>query len=144
MAQETVAWLGQVKARPRVLALEWPQAYQRSGVDPNTLFPLVGVSMTVVGMISMLALAHNYTLDVRSFLPREWIGQLPKSKSAAGSSPRALRIRERLSAEEFEHATPFEDHDMIDAIGIGLYALGRLEPKRARISRGLAQAVDTD
>lgn len=107
------------------IVFERPQIYRaaKSKGDPNDLIGLAGVAMAVVGLYgSILA-------SVSSPTPAEWIGQLPKAtKGSAKESPRAKRILSRLSPEELKLVP--DQHDAIDAVGLGLWRLGRLEPVR--------------
>ncbi len=109
------------------LVFELPQIYTwgKSKGDPNDLVGLAGVAGALVGH-----LVQSFPLlGVYSPTPAEWIGQLPKStKGSAKESPRAQRILSRLSAEELARVP--DQHDALDAVGLGLWRLGRLEPRR--------------
>ncbi len=101
-----------------ILAVEWPQVYTRSKSkgDPNDLLPLAGVAMCLAGHLDV---------EVRSYRPAEWIGQCPKKETGDPLvSPRGQLVWRHLSTKE--RATVLVSHDSIDAIGIGLFALGRL------------------
>lgn len=119
------------------LVFECPQWYQRgkSKGDPNDLVGVAGVAAAFVGIMSC-----RYPVDVRSPTPAEWIGQLPKvcqvckgkakrkCKACLGSAwktPRGQRIWSHLS----EHERPLvpDQNDAIDAVGIGLWGIGRLQ-----------------
>lgn len=136
MAHEIVAWCWlQQKARPSTLAVEWPQWYtaDKSVGDPNDLAGLAGVATGVACELAIFYAAQQRKLRVLSYKPAEWAGQLPKSKTAEGAlaSPRAARILDHLT--EAEHRVwdgSKLNHDAIDAIGIGLKALGRFERRR--------------
>lgn len=97
----------------RTLIAERPQIYQRGGGrtkgDPNDLLGLAGV----VGALA----AYLPLVEVRSVLPATWKGQVSKE-------PMSTRILMALSPEERALVPP--SHDAIDAIGIGLHAIGRL------------------
>jgi hypothetical protein len=127
---------------------EKPQWYPRgkSKVDPNGLVGIAGVAANVTGML----LPH----DVLSPTPAEWIGQLPKvctycegrktaprtdgrrgrgvtrickvCNSTAWGTPRGVYIKKRLRAEEIARCP--DQNDAIDAVGLGLWSLGRLQP----------------
>jgi hypothetical protein len=137
------AWLG-VDAYPSRLIFERPQWYARekSKGDPNQLAGVVGVASMLVGRLSK-RWAHALLDDgcVLSPTPAEWIGQIPKTcpackanrkkcpvcKGSAWNTPRGKRIRSRLSDTEL--ALVPDQNDAIDAVGLGLFALGRLTPK---------------
>jgi hypothetical protein len=133
MAEEVYAWVGRTfKPWTKVdIVFEWPMIYlKQHGKRPNDLPALAGVGM---------AIACRFPRpEIHSYYPQEWAGQIPKAKTKKGadSSPRALRIKSRLSDEEMKH-WPKSQHDAIDAIGIGLYHLGRLERKRVYAGQSL-------
>lgn len=131
------------------VVFEKPQWYQRSKSkgDPNDLVGVAGVAAAVCGI-----LAGRHHLDVFSPTPAEWIGQLPKvcpvckgKKStmslkrkrvktvcgtchgSAWETPRGRFIRSRLTPAEL--ALVPDQNDAIDAVGIGLWKLGRLQPR---------------
>ena len=105
-------------------AYELPQVYTRdkSKGDPNDLMPLAAI----IGGFVMRFPETKHTL----YKPREWKGQLTKDACHA-------RITERLSEEEARtliHSLSFVSatlrHNALDAVGIGLFHLGRLTKKR--------------
>ncbi len=101
------------------LSIEWPQVYRasRSKGDPNDLLPLVGVAMCVAG---------RARLQVLTYTPAEWIGQCPKVTTGDPlASPRGALIWRHLDTNERASATV--SHDSLDAIGLGLFTLGRLQ-----------------
>lgn len=142
VAQEIVAWAVNVAAPCRIdiVVFERPQWYARgkSKGDPNQLAGVAGVAACMVG-----CLAHRHHLDVRSPTPAEWIGQLSKvcptckgkakkCKSCHGSAwetPRGRFIRKRLTPDELKLVP--DQNDAIDAVGLGLWQLGRLKPHTA-------------
>lgn len=116
---------------------EWPQVYTagKGKGDPNDLPPLAGVGCAVGACLRPTALLH--------VLPAVWKGQVPGDAFTA-------RILGRLEPNEIEvlakallredpilltdridkllkHSTA---HNAIDAVGIGLYHLGRLDRRR--------------
>lgn len=133
--------------RPDLLTIvfERPQVYtrQKSKGDPNHLVSIAGVASCLVGMLSVYG-----PVTVSSPHPGEWIGQLAKTchvckknlkkctvcRGSAWNTPRGQRIRSRLNEREL--ALVPDQNDAIDAVGIGLFALGRLAPRRV-FSSGL-------
>ncbi len=122
------------------LVFERPQFYSavKSKGDPNKLVGVLGVAAVLAGRFSLRNAVRQFT-----YLPAEWIGQLSKvcptckgkakrkCKDCHGSAwetPRGRRIASRLSPEE--RAKCPDQNDAIDAVGIGLKHLGRLEPVR--------------
>lgn len=108
------------------LVFEMPQIYRasKSKGDPNDLISLAGVAMAVAGLCDLSP------SEISAPTPAEWIGNIPKFTTGdVKSSPRAQRILSRLSPDELQ-AVP-NQHDAIDAVGLGLHRLGRLEPRRA-------------
>jgi hypothetical protein len=121
--------------RDLVLAFEKPQWYQRakSKGDPNDLVGVAGVAANVCGMLRP---AKIYSPE-----PSVWIGQLSKvckackgvakkkclvCRGSAWETVRGQYIRKRLTADELAKCP--DQNDAIDAVGIGLWASGRLTP----------------
>jgi hypothetical protein len=99
------------------LVVEMQQVYRRGPGDPNDLLQVAGVAGVVVGLA-------NLDARVTGYLPREWKGQVQKDVFAK-------RILTRLdSAEMFKFNSKKIAkslvHNCVDAIGLGLKALGRL------------------
>lgn len=134
VATRVCSWALEYATNLRTLAIEWPQIYAavKSKGNPNDLLGVAGVGAAIAGMLSHATLKNGSGLCLRvvSPTPAEWAGQLPKSTSAklVSQSPRAKRILSRLDSEERSVATL--KHDALDAIGIGLYTLGRLHAHR--------------
>ena len=137
MAQRIVATVG---CEVDEILVEWPQVYAtriRQGVtreDPNDLIPLAGVGCALGAMYPRASLQH-----VR---PAEWKGQVPGDAFTARILGRLAQIEvERLAstlrtdpilhtdriAALMKHSTA---HNAIDAVGLGLYKLGRLHRER--------------
>lgn len=134
MAHEILAWCDRAKAQPRAVVFEWPQVYTagKGKGSPNDLIALAGVGMAVAGAVAAaLGLEQNQAIEVHTPTPADWTGQIAKTRTVAGASasPRAARIAGRLDVDEIL-ALPRKSHDAIDAVGIGLWYLGRLEPVR--------------
>lgn len=119
------------------VVFEWPhiRAATKAKGDPNDLPGLAGVGMACAARLQGLC---DFA-SIRTPLPADWIGSVPKvcqacrgirssaCKACGGSTwhtPRGKRIAERL--EDTERALVPDQHDVIDAVGLGLWALGRL------------------
>lgn len=120
---------------PRTIVYERPQIYVASKAkgDPNDLIALAAVGAAVVAtyQATLYTQYPSTTLRIKTETPTpaEWAGQIPKAtKGSAKDSPRALRILSRLSDEE--KARVPDQHDALDAIGLGLHSLGRLGIRR--------------
>lgn len=139
-------WLYALFPRPGALdavtelVFERMQFYStvKSKGDPNKLAAVLGVASVLAGRFSMRHAQRQFT-----YLPAEWTGQISKvcltckgkakkkCKSCEGSAwktPRGRRIRGRLTAMEL--AVVPDQNDAIDAVGIGLKHVGRLEIRR--------------
>lgn len=116
------------------IVYEWPQVYRaaRAPGDPNDLLGLVAVAAGVASQLEALAAERNGrdgSLLILSPTPAQWAGQLPKTKTGdPWLSLRGQRVASRLSPAE--RALVPKSHDAIDAVGIGLWAVGRFEPRR--------------
>lgn len=141
VAKLIVAWAGE-HVPPFVpvaqIVFELPQWYRasKSKGDPNDLVGVAGVAANVTGLFGLAV------PEVFSPTPAEWIGQLSKvcptckgkakkkCKDCLGSAwetPRGRRIRSRLTGAEL--ALVPDQNDAIDAVGLGLFQLGRLAPR---------------
>lgn len=131
VAGAAIRWAMARNAEPWVLVCEHPQVYRaaKSKGDPNDLVLLATINGALAGALSMAVAQRDVGLVILSPTPAEWIGQTPKSTTGdPWASARGVRIRERLSADEVQ--TIVVSHDAIDAVGIGLWALGRLTRRR--------------
>jgi hypothetical protein len=120
MAEEVDAWMeGESDVGLEHVVLEAQRVYpaSRQKGDPNDLLELMGV-----------AGAMRFRGALRtSYLPREWKGQMP------GDDFIRERILPRLSTAELARIEPAPAsllHNAHDAVGIGLFHLGRLKPHR--------------
>lgn len=109
------------------LAVEWPRVYasrlrsgSMHGEDPNDLLPLAAVD----GAISSL-----FDVDTAFYAPSDWKGQMTKEACLE-------RINNRITGEEM-HAVAravieagAKVHNLWDAVGIGLFHVGRFAKKR--------------
>lgn len=109
------------------LVIEQPQFYRasRSKGDPNKLALLVLVNGAVAALARQ---TWGSNISVDSPYPAQWAGQIPKStkKGEAWKSPRGRLIRGQISHAEFIVCE--NNHDSVDAVGLGLWKLGRLFP----------------
>jgi hypothetical protein len=108
---------------PDQIIVEWPQIYtqDKSKGDPNNLVPLAGVGACLVGLFP--------DSSILSPRPRDWTGNIPKAEDGdPWASPRGKRVWDRLTPAE--RLTVVPSHDAVDAVGIGLWALGRFERRR--------------
>lgn len=105
-----------------VIVAEWPQVYTGAEAkgDPNDLLWLTAV----LGGAMMAVQAR----EVQLYKPAEWKGQVDKTihnvRVLARLTPAELAIAQGVAVTESLR------HNMIDAIGIGLKYLKRLEPRR--------------
>jgi hypothetical protein len=107
-------------AAETTLLVEWPQIYaaSRSPGDPNDLLGLAAVCGAVAAVM-------NWS-NLRAIAPREWKGTAPKDVANQ-------RTLARLSDEEKLRLPPNAGaalHNAIDAVGLGLWHLGRAERRR--------------
>lgn len=134
MAQAVAAWVVTARACPQEFVAEWPRVLRavKSKGDPNDLINLAGVASAVAGALAVAVAARDVALKVTSYFPDEWTGQVPKTilQRKRFQSIRAERIAARLVEDELPVWRGIETHDEIDAVGIGLYHLGRFEPHR--------------
>ncbi len=116
MAEAVMAWAGDVD----VLATERPQQYPHAPTPRSSVQALEGV----VGAVQAIA----GTDDVHTYTPAMWKGQVPKGVMYG-------RIVQRLSETERGRAAKAVlsvdlkrsiHHNALDAVGVGLYHLGRL------------------
>jgi len=118
-AAETI---GQIQAAPiydlDVLIVERPQVYDRHRTkgDPNALIPLAMIGGAAAGV-------HGWA-ELRAPHPNEWKGAISKEIH----HPRILaELRpEELAVVEAMKGVPASlRHNVLDAIGLGLWGLGR-------------------
>lgn len=99
------------------LVMEVPQIYgpEISKADPDDLLQLAGVD-------GAIARALRFGCPVVGYRPREWKGQTPKAIHNR-------RVENALSLAEldtFQRCPSHLRHNILDAVGIGLFHLGRL------------------
>ena len=116
-AKAVVKWWGDlVPFVPTEVLLEIPIHYpNEQEIDPNDLSPLAGV-------VTAIAYAFIGTPKIVSYYPpSQWKGQVPKAIMTN-------RILNKLTEQEKARIVRAgsKDHNTIDAVGIGLYRVGRL------------------
>lgn len=127
MARAVREWAGAeaLKARQPLtrIAIELPRVRARSsqreekrGVDPNDVVDLAAVVGAILGGMP--------EIDATVWLPEEWKGGVPKAIHNARAIGRLfpeelIRIPRRPRAKDF-------DHNIVDAVAIGLHYFGRL------------------
>lgn len=133
-AESICSWLQNNLAKPVAVAYEWPQIYQDdTPARANAVIYMAAVDAYVSATIRIESYSQGRGVDFLSYLPAEIWHSLPKRKTgSAKESPRGLRVCSRLSAAELRVLV--DQHDALDAVGIGLHALGRLGVRRAPYS----------
>lgn len=131
VASALIRWGMAFDMEPRTYVFEWPRSYYGKGKgDQNDLFGLVGVGMAIAGQLGLALAARQVALTIHTPTPADWTGQVPKAKTGdPWDSPRGKRIRSRLEPEEIAAVVP--SHDAIDAVGLGLWRLGRYARQRS-------------
>lgn len=130
VAEAIVRWGVGKGMLPKNFVYELPQIYaaKKSKGDPNDLIKVALVAANVSGMLKYAMAGRDISMGILSPNPAEWIGQTPKKVCAgpeAWNSPRGYRIKRVLSPGEILCIVP--DDNSIDAVGVGLWALGRLD-----------------
>lgn len=154
IAHAILAWVNRNAGLGNIdhVIFERPQWYQRknggSKGDPNKLAGVLTIAAMTFGMLTRYS-----TPGLTLATPAEWIGQLskecprcagerlkstrknpwyskncPECHGSAWETPRGRRIRSRLTPAEL--ALVPDQNDAIDAVGIGLYKVGRMAPRR--------------
>lgn len=95
--------------------IEIPQVYPAHPVPPNDLITLAFLAGRYAGCA---------TCEVSTVFPHQWKGNLPKNICAA--RVRSLLLPEERRVVDACDAPAKQLHNVMDAIGIGLFALGRV------------------
>lgn len=106
------------------IVIERPQIYKgplQKG-DPNDLTPLA--------LLAGCLFARLGYGDQRWIYPREWKGQLDKDVCAARVQNALSEVETVVLAEGLKKLRKTLHHNVLDAVGLGLWALGRFEPKK--------------
>ena len=109
----TLASLPEV--RPDVLYIEDQQIYSTSKINAHSLLAVARVTGAII--------YHYKAPSTVLVLPRVWKGQVPK-KICSERTLNRLNEAEMQAVNSYKQARYLE-HNMVDAIGIGLWALGR-------------------
>jgi hypothetical protein len=121
---EVLKWVGAARSQIDYLAFEQPGAY---GADvPSRTLNL----QELVGVVGFLCAQFPFAAYKR-YRPNEWEGTLKRPKSHRDADPVIERIQRRLSFDErarVDLPAPSLAHNVWDAVGVGLKALGRFEP----------------
>lgn len=116
-ALASAVWEKSAVSHEDVLIVEHPRIYPgMPDKDLNDLLDVVAVGAAV---------AAPFMRELVTVYPSEWKGTVKKSVMLE-------RIRKALSAEELarcEFTNKSDDEDLLDAVGIGLWRLGRLNKK---------------
>lgn len=133
-AESICSWLHNNLAKPIAVAYEWPQIYQDdTPARANAVIYMAAVDSYVSATLRLEGYSQGRDVQLLSYLPAEIWHSLPKRKTGSSKeSPRGLRVCSRLSFMEL--AILPDQHDALDACGIGLHALGRLGIRRAPYS----------
>lgn len=134
-ADRIAEWINARSDGPDAIAYEWPQIYARDTPSTaNSIVTMASVALAVTAACALGARARGIEIDVGCYRPAEIWGQLPKCKAGSAlKSPRAKRILSRLSVDE-QAAVP-DQHDAVDAVGIGLHHLGRLGLRKVLVTK---------
>lgn len=111
LADEALRMVGAQKVDK--IACERPSVWTQGGGrgNPNHLLDLMATNGAIFDAVPA---------DWRTYITtNDWKGQVPKSVME-------IRIRKRLGEEETRVLGLVSDHNAIDAVGIGLWDLGRL------------------
>lgn len=106
---------------------ERPMIYPHSKANPNNIITLAITAGKLVEICS-----QNVYVVVKWYEPRQWKGQLPKTKKLADYVVykrvlKALNVEEKEElADTLARVSAAAAFDVVDAVGIGLHDLGRL------------------
>lgn len=115
MAMAVDAWLNLEQIDQVVLETMHSYELRQQKGDQNDLLEVNGVAGALAGL---LATGHNVT----SYLPSQWKGQVPKDVH----NKRVMNALTPDEADAFAACPASLKHNVIDGVGIGLFALGRM------------------
>lgn len=114
-------------ARQRMqLVSEWPQVHMagRSKGPGSDLLPMAGVAGSVA-----MALRQRFDLvGICQVVPSGWKGQMTKDVVTGRVTSRLSEEERAIMAAGMAEAPPSVRHNAIEAVGIGLWKLGRFAP----------------
>jgi hypothetical protein len=116
--------LRSLQNKDHAVVVELPQIYRavKSKGDPNDLIKTATVGAYLLGV-----LCESVPVTQTTFVhPGDWC-KIPKSTKKGAVSARTDKILASLSVSERDRV--LVQHDVIDAVGIGLWKLGRFTPK---------------
>lgn len=132
-ALDLIAW----DAYALEMCTEWPVIYPPGKGKPAPSRSLPGLSGVATGVAALLSRAHP-TLTTSGHTPKDW-SMGTKKEGPSGTlkdwrkSTRYHRVRKRFASSSVEFSiwqAQVKTHDAMDAVGIGLYHLGRFDPVR--------------
>jgi len=109
--------------RADLIVIELPQVYPMQQVPPNDLIVLAFLAGRYAGVGESSTGPAKGPAEVHTVLPHQWKGNLPKDLCAirvrAALTPAERTIVDAIDVPEKKR------HNVMDAIGIGLFTLGR-------------------
>lgn len=125
-AEAVGAWVENLRSMVDSVAFERPGAY---GADlPSRTLQLQDLVAVDAWVCALFPLAKHV-----QFFPREWEGAVKRPKDWREPDPVIQRVKGRLTPDELARVqlpAPSRAHNVWDAVGIGLKAVGRFERKR--------------
>ncbi len=111
--------------RPFDLVVEIPQVYPREKWkgDPNDLVQVAYMAGVVAGTVASTMSFDREDVPVQLVKPHQWKGSRPK-KVCHESIMQRLSVEERAVVEDL-HLSASRRHNMLDAVGLGLWHLQR-------------------
>jgi hypothetical protein len=129
MARELFDWCIERNIAPRVLVSERPQIYTagKTKSKPNDLIAMAGVTGAFAGIAHSYACrGHVASFRRVTYLPAKWKGQITKENVLE----RVMLRLDDAEAALVPARSSDRGLDAAEAIGLGLKALGRFEPRR--------------
>jgi len=110
------------------IIMEYPKVYTQGHLkgDPNDLLPLAGVD-AAIAMLSQCRSDASDRPKITFYLPQEWKRQVPKAIHHERIIAEMTELEKNVAPKQLPKSIL---HNVYDAIGIGLFHLQRLNPKR--------------